>query len=88
VADIPLLYEADNPSEYDAVVLVDAPEALRRERLIQRRGYDPDEADRLIAAQLPSALKRQAANFVIDNDGDLEALELRTRTVWQALTSS
>jgi dephospho-CoA kinase len=88
VADIPLLYEADDPSEYDAVVLVDAAEVLRRERLIKRRGFDPDEADRLIAAQMPSAFKRRSADFVIDNDGDLAALEQRTRTVWQALTRS
>lgn len=88
VADIPLLFEADDPNEYDAVVLVDAPEAVRRARLIAHRGFDPDEADRLLAAQLPSALKRRAADFVIDNDSDLASLEQRTRAVWQALLAA
>jgi dephospho-CoA kinase len=85
VADIPLLFEADHPEDYDAVVLVDAPESLRRERLISLRGMDPAEADRLMATQLPSALKRRAADFVIDNDGDLELLRERALAVWLAL---
>jgi dephospho-CoA kinase len=85
VADIPLLFEADDPAAYDAVVLVDAPESVRRERLIALRGMDPDEADRLMAAQLPSGLKRRAADFVIDNDGDLQLLRERALAVWHAL---
>jgi dephospho-CoA kinase len=85
VADIPLLFEADDPAAYDAVVLVDAPELVRRERLIALRGMDPDEADRLMAAQLPSGLKRRAADFVIDNDGDLQLLRERALAVWHAL---
>lgn len=87
LADIPLLFEADDPAEYDAVVLVDAPEELRRARLMARSGLRPDEADQLIAAQLPSDLKRRAADFVIDNDGDRDTLESRARVVWQALQS-
>jgi dephospho-CoA kinase len=85
VADIPLLFEADDPAAYDAVVLVDAPQLVRRERLIALRGMDPDEADRLMAAQLPSGLKRRAADFVIDNDGDLQLLRERALAVWHAL---
>ncbi len=85
IADIPLLFEVDDPAQYDAVVVVDAPEQVRRQRLIELRGMEPDEADRLMAAQLPSALKRRAADFVIDNDGDLETLERRAREVWQEL---
>jgi dephospho-CoA kinase len=85
VADIPLLFEADDPAAYDAVVLVDAPQLVRRERLIALRGMDPDEADRLMAAQLPSGLKRRAADFVIDNDGDMQLLRERALAVWHAL---
>jgi dephospho-CoA kinase len=48
----------------------------------------PEDADQLIAAQLPSALKRRAADFVIDNDADLTTLERRAQRVWQALTAT
>lgn len=85
VTDIPLLYEAADPDAYDAVVLVDAPADLRRQRLFERSGLPPHEAERLIAAQMPSEMKRSRATFVIDNDADLASLEARARDVWTAL---
>ena len=85
VADIPLLFEAADPAEFDAVVLVDAPETLRLHRLVTMRGLPVEDAERLIAAQLPSAPKRKASQFVIDNDGDRTQLERRARDVWLAL---
>jgi len=85
VTDIPLLYEAADPAAFDAVVLVDAPMDLRRQRLFERSGLPPREAERLIAAQMPSEMKRSRATFVIDNDADLATLEARAREVWIAL---
>lgn|SRR5574337_1727164 len=87
VSDIPLLFEAADPSAFDAVVLVDAPEAVRLQRMIARRGLDPDTAQDLIRAQMPSAGKRARATYVVDNDGDLEALERRAAAVWEALSA-
>jgi len=85
VADIPLLFEAADPAEFDAVVLVDAPEATRLNRLVTMRGLPLDDAERLMAAQQPSAGKRPLSQFVIDNDGDRAQLERRARDVWLAL---
>jgi dephospho-CoA kinase len=85
VSDIPLLFEAADPTEFDAVVLVDAPEPIRRARLLQSRPLDPADLDRLIAAQLPSATKRRRSDYVIDNEGDQKALERSAASVWQAL---
>jgi dephospho-CoA kinase len=87
VTDIPLLFEVANPDAFDAVVLVDAPVDLRRQRLFERSGLPAREADRLIAAQMPSEMKRSRATFVIDNDADLATLEARAREVWTALTA-
>jgi dephospho-CoA kinase len=58
VSDIPLLFESADPAEFDAIVLVDAPEAVRRARLLATRPLPPEEADRLMAVQLPSTPKR------------------------------
>ena len=88
VSDIPLLFEVGDPSQFDIVVLVDAPEAIRRERLIQVRGHSPDEADRLIAAQLPSADKRARSTHVIDNHGSRDELESAARAVWDAILAA
>ena len=58
VSDIPLLFEAADPTEFDAVVLVDAPEPVRRARLRGSRSLPGEEIERLMAAQLPSSTKR------------------------------
>ncbi|MBA3346081.1 MAG: dephospho-CoA kinase [Gemmatimonadales bacterium] len=85
VTDIPLLFEAADPSAFDVVVLVEAPEAVRRARLMQDRGLGAVEADRMIAAQLPSEHKRARSDYIIENSGDLAALERAAAEVWRAL---
>lgn len=85
VSDIPLLFEADEPAAFDAVVLVDAPESVRRARLIASRGLEAREADRMIAAQQSPAAKRSRSDYVIDNDADVASLERKAAEVWQAL---
>jgi dephospho-CoA kinase len=87
VSDIPLLYEAADPAEFDAVVLVDAPVEVRRARLLRERGLDAAEADRLLAAQAPSGPKRARSTFVIDNDADRPTLEARAHDVWNRLVA-
>lgn len=85
VADIPLLFEAGLADEFDVVVLVEAPERVRERRLVDDRGLPPDEARRMIAAQMPSELKHARADVVIENDGTLAELEARSREVWEEL---
>jgi dephospho-CoA kinase len=64
---------------------VDAPEPVRRARLLASRTLSPVEANQTIAAQLASAPKRAQSDYVIDNDGDLGALGRAARKVWEAL---
>jgi dephospho-CoA kinase len=85
VSDIPLLFEADDPSAFDAVVLVDAPESVRRARLLASRDLSDEDASRMIRAQLPSGPKRERSDYVIENNGDLASLERASREVWQSL---
>lgn len=85
VNDIPLLFEALDPALFDRVVLVDAPVAVRRARLRLLRGLSNEDADRMLAAQMPAERKWAKSHFVIENDGTLEELEARTRAVFEAL---
>jgi len=85
VNDIPLLFEVGLEDEFDVVVLVDAPEAVRLDRLVRDRGLDPEEARRMIAAQMPAESKRRRADIVIENVGTLEELEASAERVWREL---
>ena len=85
VADIPLLFEVGLVDEFDVVVLVDAPEETRLARLVGDRGLDPSEAQKMIASQMSSALKRARADYVIENEGSLGEVRRRAREVWQEL---
>lgn len=85
IADIPLLFESADPAAYDGVIVVDAPVAERRRRLIQDRHYEARDADQLIAVQLPASEKRARATWIIDNDGNRDTLARRARAVWQEL---
>jgi dephospho-CoA kinase len=85
VSDIPLLFESGDPEAFDAVVLVDAPEAVRQRRLVEHRGLSESEARKMIGAQLPASVKRLRSHFVIDNSGELAALERAASEVWRAL---
>jgi dephospho-CoA kinase len=87
VSDIPLLFESGDPHAFDAVVLVDASEPVRLRRLVEHRGLTEAEARDMIRAQLPASEKRPRSDFVIENDGDLAALERAAAEVWRALVA-
>ena len=87
VSDIPLLFEAADPGAFDAIVLVDAPPETRKARLVDKRGLDPLEADRLVAAQDPTETKRERCDYLIDNDGTPAQLERAAQAVWRALAA-
>ncbi len=85
VSDIPLLFEADDPAAFDAVVLVDAADSVRRARLVNVRGLPPTEADRMMQTQMAATAKRALSDYVIENNGDMTALERAAARVWQSL---
>lgn len=85
VADIPLLFELGMQHDFDAVILVDADETVRRHRLVALRGLSETDAQAMIDAQMPSAQKRAEATWVIDNNGPLDALPPQLDTLWQDL---
>lgn len=85
INDIPLLFEVLDPAKFDAVVLVDAPAPVRRARLRALRGLSNQDADRMIAAQMPSERKRAQSQHVIDNAGTVAELERQARAVFTDL---
>jgi dephospho-CoA kinase len=84
VCEVPLLFERGLQDRFDRVVLVEAPERTRLQRL-ENRGVGRSEALRIMAFQLPPDAVRQRAHYVVPNDGSLEELAERTDQVWEAL---
>lgn len=73
---IPLLVETrEHYAWVDRVLLVDAPEALQIERLMQRDGMDRVAAQRMLDAQSSRQQRLAIADDVIRNDGDAAALD-------------
>ncbi len=86
IIDVPLLVEAAR-SGYDVVVIVEAPEPVRLERLTAR-GMTPDDARRRMAAQASDADRRKVADVILDNAGSEEDLEHQIDALWAQLTAS
>ncbi len=85
VLDVPLLLEARDRYAVDAVWLVYVPEPLQIARLMERNGLSEPDALARIRAQMPIEEKRQLADVVIDNTGDLAHLREQVVQLFQGL---
>ena len=85
VLDVPLLYETGGDNEVDAVVLVSAPLAVQKARVLARPGMTEARFTAILAKQMPDAAKRRRARFVIETGNGLEAAERQLEAVIAAL---
>jgi dephospho-CoA kinase len=74
---IPLLVEGGRRDHIDRVLVVDVPEATQIERLVRRDGVSQDQAEAALRAQASRDARLAFADDVIENTGDLAALETR-----------
>lgn len=88
VVEAALLVEAGRAGAYDLLLVVEAPEAEKRARLVAGRGLSPEEAEARVAAQLPAGRKLLAADLAIWNDGDQGTLAARCEELWGHLSRS
>ena len=85
VQDVPLLFENGLERLFSSVVLVYVPEELQVERLVSGRGFAPERARAMIAAQMPIENKRGLAHHVINNSGTREETQAQVKAVWKQL---
>ncbi len=88
VYDMPLLVEQGLEAAYDVVVVVDCPDEVRLDRLVRLRGLDRDDALARMARQAGREQRLEAADFVIDNGGGLDALVPQIAALWAALETA
>jgi dephospho-CoA kinase len=87
IADIPLLFEAGRPTDFDLVIVVACDPAQQRARVMTRDHLTASEADRRIAVQWPINRKRALADIVIDTSGDFEETDRQIDEAWKRLAT-
>jgi dephospho-CoA kinase len=88
VLEAAVLIEADWIPLVDQVWVVTVEPATARERIVQRNGLAPEQADARIAAQLTNGERKHHARVVLENDGTLDELRANVDQAWESLASS
>jgi len=85
---VPLLFETGYDRLVDKSVLVVAPLEQRIARIVARDKLDEARVRARMAAQIEPDRARDVADFVIENDGNLNHLRERTAAVYAVLEGS
>lgn len=80
---VPLLVENNLYNLADRVLMVDTPEQLQLERLIQRDNIDESLAKKMISSQISSQKRLTYADDIIVNNGDLTSLTAQVNKLHQ-----
>lgn len=87
VYDVPLLAENNLASQYDVVIVVDASDEIRLDRLVRLRGMTEADAKARIAAQASREERLAIADFIIPNETTLDDLDAHVDEIWHHLTT-
>lgn len=85
VYDVPLLVENGLAGSYEVVIVVDASDEIRLDRLVRLRGMTEADAKARIAAQASREERLAVADFVIPNETTLDDLDAHVDEVWRRL---
>ncbi|HEM49157.1 MAG TPA: dephospho-CoA kinase [Caldithrix sp.] len=85
VIDAALIYEISIENMFDAVIVVDAPVRLRERRVMERDKMTRNEFRSRLDKQIPLDDKVSWADYVIKNDGTIDNLKQKTRTIFNLL---
>jgi dephospho-CoA kinase len=88
VVEAALLVETGSYKEYDLLIVVQCSEPTQLQRLINRNQLTEAEARRWLSTQLPLSRKAALADFLIENNGDIEALRAQIGPLLERLGSS
>jgi dephospho-CoA kinase len=86
VLDIPLLYETAGEARCDAVVVVSAPADTQRARL-KERGISDERFEAIVVRQVPDAVKREKADFIVDSGQGFEHARAQVREILRAVAT-
>ncbi|MBA3956897.1 MAG: dephospho-CoA kinase [Parachlamydiaceae bacterium] len=85
VAEIPLLFETKKESDFDAVIVVMAPDALCKQRFQETKKGNGDEYTRRAQQQMSVEEKAERATYIIHNNGTLAELQQKVQEIFKQL---
>ena len=88
VYEVPLLFEAQIHLWLRPVILVACDIRTQKKRLLKRDNLTEAEAQQHLDAQMSLEDKRKLADYVIENNGDLDELERQVRAVLQKIQAT
>jgi dephospho-CoA kinase len=86
VLDIPLLVESGH-GDLAGIIVVDVDPEVAVARLVEFRGFSESDARARMANQISREERLKVADFVVDNSGDLDDLEVEADRCWDWLAS-
>ncbi len=85
VCDIPLLFETGAEQWLDKVVVVTASADIQRKRVLARPDMTSDAFEAILAKQVPDAVKREKADFLIDTGLGMDHARTRVDEIIEAV---
>ena len=85
VLDIPLLFETGGDGFVDSVVVVSAPFAMQKKRVLARDGMSEARFLDILAKQTPDEEKRQRADFIVDSSISIADARTQVHAILAAL---
>lgn len=82
VQDIPLLVETGQGSNFHLVLVVDALDDVRVQRMVEHRNMTEEQARSRMAAQADRDVRLAAADVVLDNSGTTQELRDSVDALW------
>ncbi len=85
IINAPLIVEADAISIVDKLIVISASMENQIARLRARSSLAREEACKRINAQMPIKEKEKFADFIIDNNNELEETKKQVKKIWKEL---
>ena len=81
ILDIPLLFETGGQKDVDYVIVVDAPDAVQKERVMARPNMTEEKFNNIMSQQIPNHVKKEKADFIVDTSVSISHAKKQVKNI-------